>query len=70
MKNELPVKYIVDINPNKQGKYVAGIGNQIVSPEFLREIQPENVIITNPLYEKEIATTLKQLGIHANIINT
>jgi hypothetical protein len=34
----------VDINPKKIGKYVAD-RQRIVSPEFLRQYQPETVIL-------------------------
>lgn len=48
------ILYAVDINPRKQGMYLAGTGQQIVPPEFLREIQPDVVIVMNPVYEDEI----------------
>jgi hypothetical protein len=68
MKDDLSVRYIVDINPAKQGKYVAGTGHEIINPEKLRDIRPETIIITNPLYKEEIKTSLHRLGVKANIV--
>jgi 2-polyprenyl-3-methyl-5-hydroxy-6-metoxy-1,4-benzoquinol methylase len=62
------IAYVVDINPHNQGKFVAGSGQQVVAPDFLREYQPQVVIITNPLYREEIAVSLAELGIGAEIL--
>ncbi len=61
------VPYLVDINPRKWGKYVAGTGQQIVSPEFLKKYQPEIVMILNPMYRGEIQKSLLELGLNAEI---
>ena len=45
---------VVDINPHKQGRYVPGSGQQVVSPEALDDIRPKVVIAMNPLYTNEI----------------
>ncbi|NJK36443.1 MAG: methyltransferase domain-containing protein [Oscillatoriales cyanobacterium RM2_1_1] len=58
-----PIEYVVDINPRKQGMYVAGTGQKIVSPEFLQEYQPDIVIIMNPIYKDEIQKMLTDLGV-------
>ena len=57
------IEYIVDVNPRKQGKYIGGTGQQIVLPEFLRDYQPDVVIVMNPIYKKEIQRTVKELGL-------
>jgi hypothetical protein len=62
------VPYIVDINPRKLGMYVVGTGQEIVSPEFLSEFQPDVVILMNPLYQDEIAQMLERLGVTAEIV--
>ena len=61
------IAYVVDINPRKQGKFVAGSGQQIVAPDFLREVQPQVVIVMNPLYREEIAASLAELGVTAEV---
>jgi SAM-dependent methyltransferase len=57
------IEYIVDINPHKHGKYIAGTGQQIVSPGFLQEYRPDVVILMNPIYKREIQQTVKELGL-------
>lgn len=57
------VRYAVDINPRKQGKFLAGTGQKIVPPEFLREVQPDVVIVMNPIYEGEIRACVRDLGL-------
>jgi len=61
------VAYVVDINPNKQDKFVAGSGQQYVSPEFLTRYRPEVVLVMNPIYRQEIASQLAELGVAAEI---
>lgn len=62
------IKYAVDINPNKQGKFVAGTGQEIVSPEFLKEYKPDVVILMNLVYKDEIKKMLDDLGLSAEIL--
>jgi 2-polyprenyl-3-methyl-5-hydroxy-6-metoxy-1,4-benzoquinol methylase len=57
------VSYVVDINPRKQGKHVAGTGQRLVAPEFLRDYQPDTVIIMNPIYRQEIQQITANLGL-------
>jgi SAM-dependent methyltransferase len=57
------IKYAVDINPQKQGMYVPGTGQQIVPPEFLKSHEPDIVIVMNPVYKDEIHRTIECLGI-------
>ena len=59
---------VVDINPRKQGKYVAGRGQQIVSPSALADIQPDFVIIMNANYRDEINKMLADIGVNAQIL--
>jgi SAM-dependent methyltransferase len=48
------IDYVIDLNPSKQGMYIPGTGQRIVPPEWLPEIQPQAVIVMNPLYMTEI----------------
>lgn len=57
------IEYVVDINPRKQGKYIAGTGQQIVSPEFLRKYKPNVIIVMNPIYRNEIRSIKNRLGL-------
>ncbi|NEP58289.1 MAG: class I SAM-dependent methyltransferase [Symploca sp. SIO2G7] len=62
------VEYAVDLNPRKQGMYVAGTGQKIVPPELMRDYQPDVVIVVNPLYEQEIRQLLAGWGLHPEFI--
>jgi FlaA1/EpsC-like NDP-sugar epimerase len=63
IKQPASINYIVDINPRKYGKYIAGTGQQIVSPEFLSDYQPDVVIIMNSIYQDEIKQQVRELGV-------
>jgi hypothetical protein len=64
---EKEVEYAVDINPYKQGKFLAGTGQQVVSPDFLKAYQPGLVIAMNPVYSAEIARNLEELDVSAEL---
>ena len=59
---------VVDINPRKQGKYVAGTGQRIVAPAELAALRPDFVIIMNANYRAEIAGMLAEVGVKAEIL--
>jgi methyltransferase family protein/C-methyltransferase-like protein len=63
------IKYAVDINPYKQGTFLAGTGQEIVSPEFLKDYNPDVVIIMNPIYTKEISEDLNKMGLDPIILS-
>jgi len=57
------VEYVVDINPDRQGKYIPGSAQKVVDPNFLTDYRPDVVILTNVLYEREIKQQVKELGL-------
>jgi SAM-dependent methyltransferase len=57
------IAYAVDINPRKQGMYVAGTGQRVMPPEFLRSYRPDVVIVMNPVYQDEIRQFTGGLGL-------
>lgn len=59
---------VIDINPRKQGKYVAGTGQQIVPPSLLAGLRPDFVIIMNANYRDEIGEMLAEIGVEAEIL--
>jgi len=61
------IRYAVDINPYKHGKFMAGTGQEIVSPEFLQTYRPDEVLVMNGVYLDEIETSLRALGVDANV---
>lgn len=62
------IRYAVDINPHKTGTFMAGTGQEIVAPEFLKTLKPDLVIVMNPIYTPEIAAELSRLGVTAEIL--
>lgn len=62
------VEYVIDINPRRQGYYMAGTGQEIKGPEFLKEYAPDVVIIMNSVYLTEIKGILAKLGVKTNIL--
>ena len=61
------VDAVVDINPHRHGKYLAGSGKRVVSPESLREIDPGVVFVMNPIYLDEIQRDLHRMGVEATL---
>jgi len=61
------IAYAVDINPIKHGTFMAGTGQEIVAPEFLREYRPDVVVIMNPVYRAEVTADLSALGLSPQI---
>jgi SAM-dependent methyltransferase len=62
------IPYAVDINPYKHGMYMAGTGQEIIGPDFLRAYRPDVVIVMNPIYCDEIRADLGRLGVTARIV--
>ena len=62
------VQYVVDINPNRQGYYMSGTGQEIVSPAFLGEYKPDVVIVMNEVYVDEITSDLNSMGLSPDVI--
>jgi hypothetical protein len=61
------IEYAVDINPYKHGTFLAGAGQRVVPPEFLRDYRPGTVVAMNSVYLGEIATMLDHLGVEATL---
>jgi SAM-dependent methyltransferase len=61
------IECVVDINPHRQGTFMAGAGQEIVAPEFLKSHCPDAVIIMNKIYVDEINAVLKRLGLAPRI---
>lgn len=57
------VRYVVDLNPAKQGRYVAGTGHPIVAPNHLRESPVAGILLMNPNYREENLQLLERLGV-------
>ena len=62
------IKYVVDVNPNKQGKYIPGGGQEVVPPDFLKTQKVDRIIAMNAAYRDEIAAKLQELGCEAELL--
>lgn len=56
------IPYVVDTNPNRQGKYLPVTGQRVVPPAFVVEHAPDVVLITNPSFTEEIKAQARALG--------
>jgi hypothetical protein len=59
---------IVDINPHKHGKFLAGSGREILSPDALRTLRPDIVLLMNSIYTEEVRTDLTARGLRPKVI--
>ncbi len=65
--NTTQIEYVVDINPHRQGTYMAGNGQLIVSPDALKEYEPDVVIIMNAIYKEEIKADLEKMNLYPEL---
>jgi hypothetical protein len=63
MGSDASISAAVDINPHKQDRFLPGSGHAVIAPEKLVEINPDLVIVMNPIYIDEINDTLTELGL-------
>jgi SAM-dependent methyltransferase len=62
------IEFAVDIDPNKQGMYMAATGHEVIGPEQLREYRPDVVILMNAIYCDEIGAQLHELGLAPELV--
>jgi len=56
------ISLIIDINPQKQNKFLPGTGHPIIGYHELLKRDIKSVIILNPNYRKEIENLLQESG--------
>lgn len=61
------VEYAVDINPYREGYFMAGTAQEIVAPQALERLRPDVVVVMNRVYVPEISRTLSDLGLSPEI---
>lgn len=59
---------VVDVNPRKQGAFIAGSAHPIVSPAELRDRGVSVAILMNPNYEAENRRLLAELGLDVELV--
>lgn len=62
------VRYVVDINPRKEGAFVAGTGQQLVHPSLLQTYKPDVVLLMNSIYQEEVSGMLGSLGLQPKLM--
>jgi hypothetical protein len=62
------IEYAIDINPHRHGKFIPGVGKEIMAPEFLKTYQPDKVIVMNGIYCDEIGQMLKDMGVSTEVV--
>lgn len=62
------IKFAVDVNPRKQGKFIAGSGQQIISPQALAAYRPDVVLLMNGIYQSEVEAMLAGIGLSPSVI--
>lgn len=60
---------VVDVNPAKQGKFLAGTGHPILSPAEALALRPWSVLVLNPNYVAEVAEAVSRHGSAATVID-
>jgi hypothetical protein len=64
---EKQIEFLVDVNPRKVGTFMPRTAQRIVDPEFLKDVAPDVVMVTNRVYELEIRQSLSDLGVKAEV---
>ena len=59
---------VIDLNPNKHGQHLPVTGHRIISPEELASKEVAVVVVTNPVYQREVEAALKRLGSGASVL--
>lgn len=59
---------VVDINPNKHGRFMPGTLHRVIKPEELLELKPSVIIVMNPMYLDEIAESVRNLGFETEFV--
>ena len=62
------LRAVVDINPHKHGKFLAGSGIEIRSPEALKELRPDIVLLMNSIYTEEVRNELNSRGLEPQLV--
>jgi SAM-dependent methyltransferase len=68
IENGEHIHCVTDVNPHKQGRYVAGTGQEVLSPEETARLCPDTILVMNPIYRDEIWAKMSALGLDAEIM--
>jgi NAD dependent epimerase/dehydratase family len=62
------ISSVVDINPRKQDRFIAGTGQPILAPAALAGPQVATLLVANSIYVGEIELPLRELGCDALVV--
>jgi 2-polyprenyl-3-methyl-5-hydroxy-6-metoxy-1,4-benzoquinol methylase len=65
--DKVKIEAVIDINPEKQQKYVAVTGHPIYGPAKLKQLNSKHIIVMNENYLEEITRQVKEMGLNTNI---
>lgn len=60
---------VVDLNPNKQGRFIPGTGHPIVAPEDLPRRNVTSAVVMNKNYRNEILDLITSMGLKLHLID-
>jgi len=63
------IEYVIDINPYRHGRFLPGVGKEIMPPEFLKKYNPDVTIVMNPIYKDEILQMLDDIRVSTEVIS-
>lgn len=63
------VACVVDINPNKRGKYLPGSGHPIVAPADLARLGVRTAVLTNPNYFDENMRIIREADLQLELVD-
>lgn len=63
------VRYVIDINPFRHGKFLPGSGKMVMPPEILKKYKPDVTIVMNPAYCDEIQQMLDTMEVNTEVIS-
>jgi hypothetical protein len=67
--DEQIVACVVDLNPNKQGRYLPGTGHPIVAPRGMAAFDVKTAVLTNPNYFHENAAIVRDAGLDVRLVD-
>lgn len=60
---------LIDINPNKQSKFLPGSGHPIVSPQQIHDRRIATIMVLNPNYHAEIQRSIDDAGLDVTLVD-
>jgi hypothetical protein len=65
---DVGIEFAVDINPFKHGTFLAGTGQECISPESLKQLEPDLVVAMNAIYLDEISRDLRGMDLQPELV--